>query len=196
MLQGMDDAASHVDVGIHSISGEDLPAIAAAHEFGATIHHPGGQPYIIVDARKHAKRETRAKRSSYMPLPDGKEMVFLKKGKQGMGVTKPHDIIIPARSFIRSTVDHQREAIVREAQRQFGMVLDGNKTMSAALAHAGLFIERAIRGTIRSNVPPTLKPETARRKGSDKTLIDTGTMVNSVRYIVRDKNNRDLRSDI
>lgn len=208
------DKASHVDVGIHSVSGAELPVIAASHEFGATIHHPGGQPYIIVDPlnllmakRANGKRRYitkggnltaagRAMSKASMLLPDGRMMIFLKKGKRGMGLTKPHTINIPARSFIRSTVDRDRGMIEREMERQVGLVLDGRKTVTDALEHMGLLTERQVRTTVRSNVPPPLKFETIRRKGSDKTLIDTGAMVGSIRYIVKDKQNRALRANV
>lgn len=207
------DKSSHVDVGIHSISGEELPMIAATHEFGATIQHPGGQPFIIVDpmrlvtAMRGNKRRYftkggnlnaagRAMSKASSLLPDGRMMIFLKKGKRGMGMTKPHTINIPARSFIRSTVDRDRDMITREMERQIGLVLDRRKTVTDALEHMGLLTERQIRTTVRSNVPPPLKFETIRRKGSDKTLIDTGTMVNSIRYIVKDKQNRALRANV
>lgn len=180
---------SHVDIGVHSISGERLVAIAGAHEFGAEIQHPGGQPFIIVDARKRGGRQSRKDRSNFLPLSNGKEMIFLKKGKKGMGVTKPHEIIIPARSFIRSTVDQNRAKYQESAQAEWQDILDGKKTMRQALSILGEEIEVDIKMKIRSNIPPELKAETVRRKGSDTSLIDKGVLVNSIRYAVKTRTN-------
>lgn len=184
LLKQLNQEASHVDVGIHAVSGKELVKIAGAHEFGAVIQNPGGQPFIIVDAREHG-RETRKQRSSYVPLKDGKEMIFLPKGRKGMGVTKPHTIHIPARSFIRTTVDMFREKYMLQAKREWAAVLTGRKTITQALGAMGLLIETDIKLRILSNIPPPNKPETVRRKGSSGTLRDTGAMLNSVRYAIK-----------
>lgn len=56
---------------------------AAIHQKGGTIHHPGGTPYKLIGPGR---------------------AVFLKKGTPGaIGITKPHDIDIPARPFMKFT---------------------------------------------------------------------------------------------
>ena len=175
--------ASHVDIGIHSASGQNLVVIASANEFGATINHPGGQPFIIVKGPfDKSKKNT-------IPLNDGKVLVFLKKGSKGMGVTKPHTIIILARSFIRSTMDSRREFYQQQAVREWNAILDGRKDMQTALATLGLLVQTDIQNTIRALQDPPNAPATIRAKGSDNPLIDTGVMLNSIRYAV--KNNQD-----
>jgi len=58
---------------------------AAIHEFGGTINHPGGQPYMVIA---------------------GKGAVFVSKAKAGSkgiaGYTKAHVINMPERSYMRS----------------------------------------------------------------------------------------------
>lgn len=63
--------------------------LGAVHEFGATINHPGGQPYIIKDGRA-------------VFISKGTELgrKLIAKGQ----VTKAHQIVIPTRSFLRSTL--------------------------------------------------------------------------------------------
>lgn len=57
----------------------DVP-YAAIHEYGGSINHPGGTPYMIVD---------------------GGRILFLKKGDaRAIGVTKGHVINIPARPYV------------------------------------------------------------------------------------------------
>ena len=184
---------SHVDVGIHPTSGEKLVMIASTHEFGATIQHPGGQPFLIVKARSHSAGESRDQRSRYLPLPDGKEMIFLKKGSKGMGVTKAHTIHIPARSFIRSTVDEQRTKYEHQAGREWDAILDQRSTIQQALVAMGFLIETDIRMKILTLKKPGLQEETIRRKGSDNPLIDTGEMLNSIRWVVKNKQDKTIQ---
>lgn len=187
LMRRLHEEADHVDIGIHADSGQELVTIAAAHEFGATVNNPGGQPYMIVDARKHGKSESRKLRSAYVPLPDGKEIIFLKKGSKGMGLTKPHTITIPMRSFIRATVDQNTEKYQSQARQLIDDIVAGKTTKFQALATMGLVIESDIKGNIRRGLSPGLRPETIRRKGSDKPLIDRGILWNSIRYVVKPK---------
>ena len=179
-------AADHVDIGVHADEGEELVKIAAAHEYGATINNPGGQPYIIVKARPHGS-ESRKKRSGYMPLADGKEIIFLKKGQKGMGVTKPHTIVIPMRSFIRSTVDENADNYQQAAAGLIGRIVDGSIDKHTALQVMGEMIQRDIKRKMRTIKSPPLKPETIRRKGSNQPLIDKGILLGSIRYVVKPK---------
>ena len=194
LLQALTEKAAHVDIGIHPVSGEELIMIATTHEFGATIEHPGGQPYIIVDARKRPKKQTRDQRSSFTPLGDGKEMIFLKKGQKGMGVTKPHTINIPQRSFIRSTIDEHRGEYERLVQAFWNDILDGEITPKQALSEIGETVQADIQNKIQSGIDPANKPETIRRKGSDKPLVDTGAMLQSIRYEVKSADEQTVAS--
>jgi len=180
-------AADHVDIGVHADEGEELVKIAAAHEYGATINNPGGQPYIIVKARPHGSGESRKQRSGYAPLADGKEIIFLKKGQKGMGVTKPHTIVIPMRSYIRSTVDENAEKYQQAAAGLIERIVDGTLDKFTALQVMGETIQADIKRKIRTIKSPALKPETIRRKGSDQPLIDHGILLNSIRYVVKPK---------
>ncbi len=45
-----------------------------------------------------------------------------------------------------------------------------------ALTKLGMTLERAMKQKITSNIPPPLKPDTIKRKGSSVALIDTGLM--------------------
>ncbi len=192
LVKRLGSKASHVDIGVFSLSGEGLVVIASANEFGATINHPGGQPYIIVDETKTAKQQagmSRDQRSARVPLEGGKVLIFLKKGKKGMGVTKPHTIIIPARSFIRSTMDMRNEFYNAQAQRAWNKVLDGHQDVKQALSVLGLQVQSDIQNTIRMLKDPPNTFETARRKGSDNPLIDTGALIQAIRFAV--KNDQD-----
>ncbi len=51
----------------------------------------------------------------------------------------------------------------------------------------GLKLENAIRQKILSNVPPPNDPATIKAKGSSHTLIDTGTLLDSISHTVESK---------
>lgn len=53
---------------------------------------------------------------------------------------------------------------------------------------AGAFLEGRVKETIQRGRPdwPPLKPSTVKRKGSDKPLIDTGKLLNSITHKVED----------
>lgn len=71
---------------------------AAIHEYGGVIHHPGGTPYI--------------------PNANGGGAEFVSKifasslKGAGLPVTKPHDITMPERSFLRSSLAEKSDEIV------------------------------------------------------------------------------------
>ncbi len=186
LVKALLDDASHVDIGIHSISGEELVVIASANEFGATINHPGGQPYIIKDGQP-----TPGKKNE-IALDGGTVLIFLKKGSKGMGVTKAHTIIIPARSFVRSTMDMRRNFYERQALREWNAILEGKKSTQQALAILGLLVQTDIQNTIRTLKEPENAQSTKDRKGSDNPLIDTGVLVNSIRYIVKNERGQNV----
>lgn len=169
-----DDA--HVDVGIHSDEGEKLVIIAAANEFGATINHPGGTAYGYAtpnDARKG-------------------RMKFLKKGAgyKVVGITKPHTITIPARSYIRSTVDENEDKYLGLADKLLSRIIDGSMTKFKGLSVMGQTIERDIKRKIISLRSPPNAPSTIRaKKGEDNPLVNTGHLGGSIRYVVKEKGN-------
>ena len=73
---------------IHEGSGLTNAQLGAVHEFGATINHPGGQPYYYDEETglcKFVKKDSELGRK------------LIAKGQ----VTKAHTIYIPTRSFLR-----------------------------------------------------------------------------------------------
>lgn len=67
---------------------------AAIHEFGGIIHHPGGTPYFVTE----------------------EGAVFVTKAvglERGLPVTAPHDIPMPERSYMRSTL-RENEVLIRD----------------------------------------------------------------------------------
>lgn len=56
---------------------------------------------------------------------------------------------------------------------------------AASLGLVGQEIQEELQDSIRSNTPPPNAPSTVAAKGFDRTLIDTGIMLNSVKHNVK-----------
>ena len=154
----------HGDVASASHGAIDNIGLGVVHEFGATINHPGGTPYMMVGPGK---------------------AVWLPKGDpRAVGVTRPHAIKIPERSFLRSTFDAERKKYETALEMFTGRVIDG--TMSPKQA-VGLIGERHVADVvnrINAGIPPPLKKATSDRKGSTKPLIDTAQMKQAIKVKV------------
>jgi hypothetical protein len=160
-----------VDIGIHSDEDQKLIVIAAANEFGATINHPGGTAYGYATPEDARKRRVR----------------FLKSGAgfKVIGVTKPHIITIPARPYIRSTVDENETKYQGVSKNLMGQMIGKKMTKPMALEIMGQLIEGDIKQKIVSLRSPPNAPSTIRAKGSDNPLVNTGLLGGSIRFVVK-----------
>lgn len=165
---------THVDTGILADEASELIVIAAAHEFGATINHPGGTDY------------------GYKTADDAKsgKVRFLKKGEGHtvLGTTGPHVINLPQRSYMRSTVDEKGAEIQEFALKQARLIRDGAIDKEIALNKIGLFVVSKIKEKIVDLKDPPNKPATIKRKGSSNPLVDTGRLTDSISHRLGNKN--------
>ncbi|WP_445496676.1 hypothetical protein [Photorhabdus sp. SF281] len=158
-----------VPAATNSLRDDDLSnvTIAAAHEFGATIKHPGGTRYD-----KSSNGRAKFVSNSFVgPV---------------CGVTSAHEIVIPERSFLRSTLDENKEKAAKLLANSIRETLltDGDKTAPFALV--GEKMAGEVKRKIQAGINPALNPKTVKRKGSSKPLIDTGQLVQSITYEVRE----------
>lgn len=101
---------------------------------------------------------------------------------------------IPARPFLRPTVEQQRDAWKRTLAAGAKRVIAGKMTYSSMLGQFGMQVAGEISQTIASVTSPALKASTiAARKSrraspgvSTKPLVDTGLMIQSVSSKVED----------
>lgn len=157
-IQGPEAAKGH-GAGLTNVK------LAATHEFGAKINHPGGTAYMIVE---------------------GGKALFVKKGDpRAVGVTKPHKIIIPERSFLRSTFDSNLSKYKLKLDKIADRSLDGT-SLRGELLLFGESVRSDVLKKIKSGVPPRLAAATVRAKKGEKTqLIATGQLFNSISSVVR-----------
>lgn len=97
---------------------------------------------------------------------------------------------IPSRPFMRDSVDKHEAAINHMLTAQKDALLHG-ATAREILNTAGLFQQDLIQTEIEQGDFVANAKLTIRRKGSDKPLIDTGTMKNSVHYQIVKKGSMD-----
>lgn len=93
---------------------------------------------------------------------------------------------IPARPFIEPALElsEVKEQITREMGNAARQAIEGNLGGARAfLEQAGLIGQSAVQANMGGTPPPN-KPETIRRKGSDMTLIDTGSLRQAITYVV------------
>lgn len=142
--------------------GTSVARVAATHEFGADIPHPGGTRYVIgSDGMAH----------------------FVSNDFVGPvhGVTKPHMIKIPPRPFFRTMIAEKS----KDWPRALGALAKNNDyDIDKTLGQMGEGIKGQLQESIRHLDSPALSPVTVARKGFEKPLVDTGHMMNSVDYEV------------
>ncbi len=164
--------------------------LGAVHEFGATINHPGGTPYLIKE--------------------DGTAQFVSKEKGENLPKTKPHQINIPARSFLREPIlgtkgkkDIEKE--VAASMKKLGWELSkdmelnkiayqNDKNLNELLKTVADFVgmaafDRVIKAFDDNLIePPTLPASKRKRKYNPDapTLMDTGQLRNSIAYEVKE----------
>lgn len=93
---------------------------------------------------------------------------------------------IPSRPFMRDSVDKHRTGIEHVMMEQEKALQEG-AAAKEILETVGLFMKDLIQTEIEQGNFAANAPATIRRKGSDKPLIDTGTLKNSVNYWITKK---------
>ena len=91
---------------------------------------------------------------------------------------------MPSRPFLRMSVDENEAAITKFVSNCFREYIKGGSKMSAEdlLNRLGVFQVGLVQRKIRVGVYAALSPVTIAIKGSDRPLIDTGRMRQSVHY--------------
>jgi phage gpG-like protein len=99
---------------------------------------------------------------------------------------------IPERSFLRTAFDENEEELKRAKVTYLRLVFDNRMTLKAAMQKLAVFMEGKVKHKIVSGPFVPLFPETIIRRNkygraSNKPLIDTGQLLNSVQSEVLEK---------
>ena len=96
---------------------------------------------------------------------------------------------VPERSFIRRAFEDNTQ----EAQALMGKlarrIVEDKTSIDESLRILGTWGANLVRRTVTvgDHIPPPLKPETVKRKGSTRPLVDKSHMINSLDYEVDKK---------
>ena len=93
----------------------------------------------------------------------------------------------PSRPFMRKSVDDNDEKIIAVCQAQWAKLCDGTTTAEKILREIAVFQKGLIQETIAEGDFEPNAPGTIRKKKSDKPLIDTGRMRQSVMTVIDKK---------
>lgn len=91
---------------------------------------------------------------------------------------------IAARPFVEPPINQNMQKYQKLMAREARGILLGRDTLNRALAKAGMVMVADIQDYMVTGSFAPLKPETIRRKGSSKPLIDTGQLRQSITYKV------------
>ncbi len=97
----------------------------------------------------------------------------------------------PSRPFLRMSVDENKDKIVKYVKRVFSMFTKFKIDTKQLLNLLGNYQVGLIQRKIRDGKFEPNSPYTIARKGSDKPLIDTGRMRQSVHYQIMTKDKSD-----
>lgn len=92
---------------------------------------------------------------------------------------------IPERAPIRKTMAKNGDNYGVMFEKAIMGVLEGKSDADLILNRIGAQVAGDVVGEIQSGVGPELAPSTIKRKGSDRPLIDTGALVQSISYEVK-----------
>ncbi len=94
---------------------------------------------------------------------------------------------IPERPFMSMAFDENLPKIKRDFRKEVGKVISGASTANTMLTVIGMKHAQRVQQTITGrDILPRLAPATVKaKKGSEKTLVDTGEMVNAVQIEIR-----------
>lgn len=98
-----------------------------------------------------------------------------------VGYKNEYGVGVPERPWIRITNAKQRAKWVGLAGQVVQGAAKGNDRAERGLRRLGLVMVGDYKATIRAGVSPPNSAETIARKGSSKTLVDTGQMINAHR---------------
>lgn len=90
----------------------------------------------------------------------------------------------PARPFFRSTFDTNLDKIKNVYDNQLLKVIDNTITSKQLFENIGKYVVNKVKEMILKGQYEELAIETVEKKGSDKPLIDTKMLYNSIRYKV------------
>ncbi len=172
---------SKVEVG--ALKGENA-WLAGIHEYGVTIKAKRAK-YLTVpihpDSVGKKARDfndlfvfTAASGEKFLARGDGDDLIFY--------YWLTPSVVIPERSFLRSTHDEEGNRIIEQTERALSQVLIGKMSVDDMLDLYGQQMATAIKKKIRDINDPPNSSATILGKGSSNPLISTGGLLESITW--------------
>ena len=95
-----------------------------------------------------------------------------------------NSVTIPERSFLRTTFDDKKN-IKKAVTINVAKVFDKKKSINKITDKIGIVMTAKVKEKIQSNIQPKNATSTLAKKGSSRTLVDTGHLRDSIDYEVR-----------
>lgn len=92
------------------------------------------------------------------------------------------EVHFPARPFFSSTFEAHLVHFTALYEKNIAKVIEGKMTANALLHSLGKDVVKKVREMIESGSYAPLSPATIKKKGHNKPLFDTGTLLRSVKY--------------
>jgi hypothetical protein len=148
-----------------------IPEIKGAHVKVGVLSGEGEQPKRV---RKQGLQSNGAEKPTLVQVAWWNEFGTRKKDMT---------VRIPARSFMRSTVDENRRRLFRMKRKLVSKMLIKDISLPKALDVLGQFAQSRIEKKIVDLRIPPNKRSTELRKGSSNPLVDTRQLGQSIRYV-------------
>jgi len=171
-----------IEVGLFGADDSFMVMIGSVNEFGANIQAKG--EFLTIPTKAAAGRAP-SDFGKELFRPKGKNILAINKGGQleVMFILKK-SVIIPERSFLRSTFDEKNREWQEFARSMISKVINNTMTVDEFYEQWGSLVVGDIQQKITSIRNPGNAPLTVANKGSSNPLIDTGAMRQAVTYRV------------
>lgn len=91
---------------------------------------------------------------------------------------------VPERSWLRGWIDENRSMIQADLRRGMQRVIEGKLTKEQVASILGVKYVGEIQKRIAQGIEPPNHPDTVKRKGSSKPLIDTGQLRSAITWVL------------
>ena len=178
--------AYSLQIGVFGEDDSFIAMLASVHEFGVTIR-PKKQ-YLTIPTALAGKRKARDIDGLFKPK--GKKILATtnKKGELQVMFYLVEQVVIPERSFIRSTFDEKEPEWSKYFNMLITKIIHSDLTAEEAYERLGSRIAKDIQRTIREMHEPGNAGATVARKKADNPLVDTGRLRQSVTWKVVSSN--------
>lgn len=174
-----------LEIGIFGEDDSFIAMLADVHEFGVTIK-PRGRFLTIPLKKKYRNKKPRDFDLFFMQTKEGHKFLVKNVGKDKIefAYMLAEQVVIPERSFVRSTFDEKEKSWSDFFDKQVQNIIIGKMTAEEVYSLLGNKVVTDIQRQIRNMSNPKNAPSTVSSKGHNNPLIDTGRLRQSVTWKV------------